>query len=103
MDIRRGMPLPLLACLEAAGETTSLRDAVANAQADHDEQTVFCDRFTLRAILLAQTMTARISHKDRAYWGTWMKQHAAHAVDFAADDGDPMPGVIHALSEIYLA
>ena len=23
-------------------------------------------------------------------------------VDFAADDSDPMPGVIHALSEIYL-
>ena len=32
----------------------------------------------------------------------WMKQHAAHAVDFAADNSDPIPGVIHALSEIYL-
>ena len=51
---------------------------------DDDEQAVFCDRFTLRAILLAQTVTARISRKDRAYWRAWMKQHAAHAVDFAA-------------------
>jgi D-aspartate ligase len=102
MDIRRGMPLPLLACLDAAGETTLLRDAVAKAQAEDDEQTVFCDRFTLRAILFAQTMTARISHEDRAYCRAWTKQHAAHAVDFAADDSDPIPGVIHALSEIYL-
>ena len=102
MDIRRGMPLPLLACLEAAGETASLREAVAKAQTESDEQTAFCDRFTLRAILLAQTMTARISYKDRAYWRAWMKRHAAHAVDFAADDSDPMPGIIHALSEIYL-
>jgi D-aspartate ligase len=102
MDIRRGMPLPLLACLDAAGEATSLRDAVAKAQTESEEQTVFCDRFTLRAILFAQTVTARISPKDRAYWRAWMQQHAAHAVDFAADDSDPMPGIIHALSEIYL-
>jgi D-aspartate ligase len=102
MDIRRGMPLPLFACLEAAGETKSLCEAVANAQAEQDEQTVFCDRFTLRAILFAQTMTARISHKDRAYWRAWIKRHAAHAVDFAADGSDPTPGIIHALSEIYL-
>jgi D-aspartate ligase len=102
MDIRRGMPLPLLACLDAAGETTSLRDAVAKAKTEDDEQMVFCDRFTLRAILFAQTMTGRISHKDHAYWRAWMKQHAAHAVDVAADDSDPKPRVIHALSELYL-
>ena len=33
----------------------ALREAVANAQAEQREQTVFFDRFTLRAILLAQT------------------------------------------------
>jgi D-aspartate ligase len=102
MDIRRGMPLPLLACLDAAGETTSLRDAVTRAQTADDEQAVFCDRFTLRAILLAQTITGRASREDRAHWRAWMKQHAAHAVDFVADDSDPLPGVIHGLSEIYL-
>jgi D-aspartate ligase len=102
IDIRRAMPLPLLACLDAAGETISLRDAVAKAQTENNEQTVLCDRFTLRAMLFAQTVTARITHKDLAYWRAWTKQHAAHAVDVAADDSDPMPGAIHALSEIYL-
>ncbi len=102
MDICRGMPLPLLACLEAAGKTSMLRDAVAQAQEENDEQAVFYDRFTLRAILFAQTITLRISDKDRAYWHAWMKKHAGRAIDFAADDSDPIPGIIHALSEIYL-
>ena len=102
MDIRRSMPLPLFACLEAAGETKSLREAVEKAQAEQDDQTVFCDRFTLRAILLAQTMTARISREDREYWRGWLKRHADHTVDFAADSNDPVPEVIHVLSEIYL-
>ena len=54
-----------------------------------DEQAVFCDRFTLRAILLAQTMTSRISPEDRAYWRAWIKQNAAHTVDVAADEQRP--------------
>lgn len=102
MDIRRGMPLPLFACLEAAGEVAALREAVAKAQTDHDEQVAFCDRFTLRAILLAQTMTGRISSKDRAYWRNWIWQHAGHSVDFVADEYDRIPELIHVLSEIYL-
>ena len=54
MDIRRCMPLPLFACLEAAGDMVALREAVAKAQAERDDQTVFCDRFTLNAMLLVR-------------------------------------------------
>ena len=103
MDIHRGMPLPLLACLDASGESAALRDAVAKAQAEDDAaRSVFYDRFTLRAILFAQIITSRISSKDRAYWRAWMKENAFHAVDAAVDSGDPAPGIVHALSEIYL-
>ena len=102
MDIRRGMPLPLFACLDASGDTASLREAVGKAQAQDNERVVFCDGFALRAILFAQIVTGRISHKDWAYWRAWIRKHAADAVDFAADDGDPIPWVVHALSEIYL-
>ena len=102
MDIRRGMPLPLLACLDASGDITSLREAVGKAQAQDNERIVFCDGFALRAILFAQTVTGRISHKDRTYWRAWLRKHAADTVDFAADGSDPIPWVIHALSEIYL-
>jgi len=102
MDIRRGMPLPLLACLDAVGDSASLRKEVVKAQAQDDEQVVFRDRFTLRAILLAQKLTARISDEELSKWRGWMKQHADDAVDFAADRDDRMPGVIHVFSELYL-
>jgi PAS domain S-box-containing protein len=103
MDSRRGMPLALLACLDAAGRSRSLRTAVAKAQAeDADSDAVFCDTFTLRAILLAGALTGRISRDEREHWRTWRKRNADRTVDFAADRDDPKPGLIHALSEIYL-
>ena len=103
MDIHRGMPLPLFACLDASGHTATLRDAVVEAQAeDHSSTTVFCDRFTLGAILFAQSITSRISRKELAYWRSWTKQNAARAVDVAADPSDWAPGIVHALSEAYL-
>ena len=103
MDIRRGMPLPLLACLDAARQTDALRYLVQRAQAEEEyAPAVFCDRFTLRAILLARTLTGRISPDDRAYWLNWLKRNADNTVDFATDSHDPLPGLIHGLSEIYL-
>jgi D-aspartate ligase len=103
MDIRRGMPLPLLACLDAARETTALRAAVAQARSNGDStKVVFRDRFTLGAILFAQKLTGGASPQDRLYWRSWAKQNAAYAVDAAADASDPMPAIVHALSEIYL-
>jgi len=102
MDICRGMPLPLLACLDAAGEKTALRELVSKSQPDDDSVgTVFYDGFTLRAILFAQTIISRAAH-DRARWRAWMKQNTVNAIDVAADWSDPMPGIVHALSEIYL-
>ena len=102
MDIRRGMPLPLFACLDIADETSRLREAIAKAQEERGEQTAFFDRFTLRAILLAKAMTGRISPKDRIHWRDWIERHSAHAVDFSADEADPFPELVHVLSEIYL-
>ena len=96
------MPLPLLACLEALGDETALRSAVENAQAENDNQKVLYDRFTLRAILLLLAATSRISQEDLAYWRSWIKRNAAYAIDVAAQKGDPMPGVIHSLSETFL-
>jgi D-aspartate ligase len=102
LDIRRGMPLPLLTCLDVGGELGALREAISNAQTEQDDRTVFFDRFTLRAILLARSMTARISHEESSFWRNWIKRHAANAVDFSADKSDRLPELIHMLSEIYL-
>ena len=102
MDVRRGMPLPLLACLGASGQTSELRDAVTHAQQTEDLPAVFCDSFTMRAILLAKTLSFRSSPAERTHWRNWKRKHAAHMVDFAFDWRDPMPGLVHALSESYL-
>jgi D-aspartate ligase len=103
MDIRRGMPLPLLACLDAAGEMEALRAAVAKAQsADENQNIVFCDRFLLGTLLVARRLTAKMSRKDRTYWRSWKKRNAARTVDAAMDETDRIPGYIHALSEINL-
>jgi hypothetical protein len=103
MDVHRGMPLPLLACLDAAGEVNALRLATVEAQqADVNRHTVFCDRFLLGAVLLNRTLTAQISREDRLYWRSWRRRNAPCTVDAAADAVDPMPGVIHALYELSL-
>lgn len=104
MDIRRGMPLPLLAWLDAAGETAALRSAVAAAlaQSETHPATVFCDRFTLQAMLLTRVLTKRISREELGYWHSWLKTNAADCVDVAAFPGDPMPRMVHVASEIFV-
>jgi D-aspartate ligase len=103
LDIRRGMPLPLLACLDATGEYPALQSAVAQAQIERESpKIIFYDRFTLRAILLAKILTGRISQQERWYWRAWTKQNSTHTVHAVSDETDPMPEIIHALSEIYL-
>src|SRR5262249_25010226 len=102
MDVRRGMPLPRLACLDAIGDITSLREEVARVQCSDDHRVVFRDRFTLRALLVAQFLTGRVSSEELSKWRRWMKQHANHAVDFAGDRDDRLPGIVHMISELYL-
>jgi D-aspartate ligase len=103
LDIARGLPLPLFACLGALDEGAELQQAVAKALCQDEYQpTVFYDRFTLRAMLTAMYMTSRISHAELDYWRRWTKQNAAQAIDVVYSREDPMPGVIHALSETFL-
>ncbi|MGO8968012.1 MAG: hypothetical protein ACLQDQ_00370 [Myxococcaceae bacterium] len=104
MDIRRGMSLPLLAWMDAAGEREALKAAVAAAQVAPPESsaTVWCDGFTLRALLLAKWLTHRISREELAYWRSWMKRHSTTCVDVAASDDDPLPRWVHVISEIFL-
>lgn len=103
LDLRRRLPLPMLAYLDALGEAEAVRTLAAEAQAeDPAEQVVFCDNFTLHAILLAQALCLRARLKDLAYWRGWTKRNRAHMVHLASDPDDPMPGFVHVLSELYL-
>jgi D-aspartate ligase len=102
LDTRRGMPLPLLAFLDASGQADALSEAVAKAQVENEAPLVFCDQFTMKAILLAQGIVSRVPRANRQRWRAWSRQHAGHCVDVAMDYSDPMPAIVHALSEICL-
>ena len=93
----------MLAYLDALGETDALHTLAATAGRENPaEKVVFCDNFTLHAILLAQALCMRARLKDLAHWQSWARQNRAHMVHFASDHSDPMPGIIHILSELYL-
>jgi D-aspartate ligase len=103
MDISRGMPLPFLAYLDAAGDSGRLRIEVTKAQTEGaDTRAVFCDQFTLSAIVAARTVMGRMSRGERAHWHGWLKRNEDCLVDAARSDSDPVPARIHALSELYL-
>jgi D-aspartate ligase len=102
LDIGRGMPLPLLAFLDATGQTDALRYALAKARIERTQKFVFCDRFTLRAILIAQALFGRVPRHERVQWQRWLSRHSASVIDVASDRLDPMPMYVHALSEISL-
>lgn len=103
LDIGRGMPLPLLAYLDAVGDTRALREEVTKAQIEgEDSRAVFCDQFTLSAIVAARSVMGRMSRGERTYWQGWLQSNANCLVDAARSDSDPMPARVHALSELYL-
>jgi len=103
LDIRRAMPLPLFACLDAAHEAAALREAVGKAQQyDQNAPAVALDAFTLRAILLAKGVAGAGAAAERETWRNWLRQHRHHAVDLVFDREDRVPGIIHAMSETYL-
>ena len=103
MDIRRGMSLPLLATLDALGETETLAAAMKDAvQDDESARFVFCDRFTLRAMLFTLRLTGRMSREEIVRWQAWLALNSSHFIDAAKDSSDRAPAIIHALSEIYL-
>lgn len=102
LDISRGVPLPLLAFLDATGDTEALRRAMNEAnRSNADEKVVVCDRFLFNMFLLAQTLTLRMSRKERAYWREWMAQHTTRSSDIVATEDDAWPALIYALSELF--
>jgi predicted ATP-grasp superfamily ATP-dependent carboligase len=102
LDIGRGMPLPLFAFLDATGQHEALRNAVVAARSADGPGPVFCDRFTLKAILFANAIFRRASSAERRKWHQWLEQHSDNAIDVALDEQDKLPGVIHAFSEVFL-
>jgi D-aspartate ligase len=104
LDIARGMPLPWFYWLAALGKRDALEEAVARArsESDADKVTAMYDRFTFNAILAAMSTTLKSSRAELDYWQEWRRRHDPSAVDVAISASDPIPGFLHASSEIAL-
>jgi D-aspartate ligase len=101
LDIAQDSPLPLLAYLDAAGKKEALAAIVTKSRESTFSKTVFYDRFTWAALLIAQKLTFRITLGDIEYWRRWRGQYK-RTVDFAFDSSDKVPGLIHVVSELFL-
>jgi D-aspartate ligase len=102
LDIHLGLPLPLLAYLDACDERQALADAVASAHGRETlSQTALFDHFTMKAILFVNRFVSLSTSKNDAYWRAWVKKNGRYSIDIASSDGDPLPRVIHALSEVH--
>ena len=103
LDIARGVPLPMLIYLGACGEESALKIEMQNAANRTDgAASVLCDQFTFRAILAAMRVVRRMSVSDAAAWKRWREDHGGETVDIALDPRDPIPGFVHAISELKL-
>ncbi len=101
LDIHRGLPLPLLAYLDACDDRQALAAAVESARSeDKQKRLVLFDKFTMRAILFANRFFGLFGSHDAGYWRAWVRRNGKDAIDIASAEGDPLPRVIHALSEI---
>src|SRR6185437_2273351 len=89
LDIDRGMPLPLLAYLDACDESQTMVEAIKIAQTNDDsESVVLFDHFTMRAILLVNKFISLWSRDELASQLNWIKQNASRAIDVAGEKND---------------
>jgi predicted ATP-grasp superfamily ATP-dependent carboligase len=100
LDIKRGMPLPLFACLEAAGMHSELRSEIDRAQRC-DFHGVLLDSFTFHTLMAAQRLTGRTTVTEQRLWKQWIEENAAHTIDLVESDGDRLPAWFHMIAQVY--
>jgi D-aspartate ligase len=99
LDIARGIPLPLLAYLDACGNLDEL-DAALAAAASHGQPALgFSDMFTT-TLMMALRMGANFAAARAAL--AWHWRYRRRLVDATFDLLDPLPFLGHALCELRL-
>jgi D-aspartate ligase len=99
LDIRSGVSLPLLAYLDACGDVSDLDHAIAACGEIDRIDLGFSDLFTVTLMMTLRSLISRRAPREVFAWH-WEKR--GRLVDAALDRQDPLPGLIHALSELSL-
>jgi predicted ATP-grasp superfamily ATP-dependent carboligase len=99
-DAARGMPLPLFAYHAALGHDDALGTLAARAAESVEGATIYTQRFIFELILLAERLGGALPASEYARWRSWYAANRSRAVDVSIDPADPLPGLLHAVSEI---
>jgi predicted ATP-grasp superfamily ATP-dependent carboligase len=98
-DVKRGLPLPMLAYHAAAGEDARVRTLVSTSVSLNGEGAeIYAHRVVFELLLLARRLGGSL---DRGGWARWRQWYADHrAADASSDARDWLPGVVHVAAEV---
>jgi D-aspartate ligase len=99
LDIESGAPLPLLAYLDACGQVTCLDQTIAACAEVSRPDLGFSDTFTVTLAVALRSLVDMAIPRDVVAWH-WEKR--GRLIDATLDWKDPLPGLVHALSELRL-
>lgn len=95
LTIARGAPLPLLAYLDATGDTDALKAAIGAIPPDESTLNMaLCFGRELSIMLRAQRLTGGLTGAEARAWRRWRQDHAGRLVDAVRDPGDPWPACV---------
>jgi len=100
-DVARGLPLPWLAFLAAAGRRTELRGAVEAARAWRGAPRVYCNWFSTVLQINAQALAGALPASEGRRWRRWYAANRALAVDPVADRRDWWPLALDVGHQLY--
>jgi predicted ATP-grasp superfamily ATP-dependent carboligase len=94
-DVARGLPLPLLAYLDAVGDDRAQHQALEAARRAGATTSgrVFCHRLELHVYLATLRLLGRITRGEARAWRAWLRAHR-HAPDFTWHPGDRLPALV---------
>lgn len=96
-DVARGLPLPYVIALRAAGQ-----DAEADRVLDEAARWVptgkhvYCHKLMLDLVLGLQGLSGQMSRDEVAGWRAWFRDNRARATDAVRDPDDRMPALVDA-------
>jgi predicted ATP-grasp superfamily ATP-dependent carboligase len=101
-ELRRGLKLAYYAWLGALGEETKLTQVLAEAATATDGASrIFCHRTVFELMVRVRGLSGQMSAADRRQLQEWFSKHRGAAVDPSLDATDPIPGLVHTVSELY--
>jgi D-aspartate ligase len=101
-DVARGLPLPEMVYAAATGATSELGRLVSLAHSSRGgSDVVFCNTFGMRLMLLAQSISGRVSAQDRDRWRRWREDHRCTTVCAASAPDDSLPAFVDAAAQLY--